>query len=131
MIYDRNNLLEASSNKQQLVTKSSTEAEVTAVHSKTNILESIRELYEELTGVDEPIIVYQDNKSAIHLMTYGTSESNKSRHMKGRYNYLSQLYNHRILAYIHKPTKDMRADLLTKPLFGRQFHELITELYHL
>jgi hypothetical protein len=131
LIYDRNNLLEASSNKQQLVTKSSTEAEVTAVHSKTNILEAMKELYSELTGINNPVIVYQDNKSAIHLMTNGTSESNKSRHMKGRYNYLSQLHEQRILRYLHKCTKEMKSDILTKPIFGKSFHDLVTELYHL
>ena len=110
--------------------KSSTDAEVSAVHSKTNILESMRELHIELTGVENPITIYQDNKSAIHLMTEGTTISNKAKHMKVRYFYVKEKVDENIFKLEYIPTKDMIADLLTKPLYGAQFDALIDKLFH-
>jgi hypothetical protein len=83
-----------------------------------------------LTGIEDPIIVYQDNKSAIHLMNEGTSVSNKAKHMKVRYFYVKEKVDDKILHLQYKSTKEMVADLLTKPLFGEQFAEFVAHIYN-
>jgi hypothetical protein len=110
--------------------KSSTDAEVSGVHNRVNSLESLRNLVIELTGIEDPIIVYQDNKSAIHLMNEGTSVSNKAKHMKVRYFYVKEKVDEKILTLQYKSTKEMIADLLTKPLFGEQFEEFVKYIYN-
>jgi hypothetical protein len=130
LIFDNRNLIDASSTKHQHMNKSSTDAEVSGVHNKVNALESLRNLAIDLTGIEDPIIVYQDNKSAIHLMNEGTSVSNKAKHMKVRYFYVKEKVDDKILHLQYKSTKEMVADLLTKPLFGEQFAEFVAHIYN-
>ena len=130
VMFDGRNLVDASSNKLQHMNKASTDAEVSAVHHKMNTIESLRELYYEITGVESPVVIYQDNKSAIHLMTQGTSISNKSKHMKVRYFYVKEKHDNGIVVISYMNTHEMIADILTKPLFGEKFDIFVKELYN-
>jgi rRNA-processing protein FCF1 len=130
VMFDGKNLIDASSNKLQHMNKASTDAEVSAVHHKMNTIETLRELYHEITGVESPVVIYQDNKSAIHLMTEGTSISNKSKHMKVRYFYVKEKHDNGIVIISYMNTHDMIADILTKPLFGEKFDTFVKDLYN-
>ena len=63
-------------------------------------------------------------------MNEGTSVSNKAKHMKVRYFYVKEKVDEKILTLQYKSTKEMIADLLTKPLFGEQFEEFVKYIYN-
>ena len=55
------------------------------------------------------------------LMNDGDSISNKSKHMRVRYFYIKEKIDESIIHLKYTKTNEMIADLLTKPLFGKQF----------
>ena len=117
LIFDEcGNLLYASSTKQKLMSKSSTDAEIIAVHSSMNSIEELRDLFNELNGEINPVCLYQDNLSAKFLMEHGDSSSDKSKHMKIRYFYIKEKVDETIINIEYRDTDRMWADLLTKPL---------------
>ena len=121
LIFDEcGNLLYASSTKQKLMSKSSTDAEIIAVHSSMNSIEEIRDLFNELNGEINPVCLYQDNLSAKFLMEHGDSSSDKSKHMKVRYFYIKEKVDETIINIQYRDTERMWADLLTKPLTQRK-----------
>lgn len=130
LIFDNTNILDGSSTKHQHMDKSSTGAEVSGVHLKMDTLESLRELYYELTEKLAPITVHQDNQSGMKLMTKGNSISNKSKHMRVRYFYVKEKIDDSIINLDYTPTNLMIADLLTKPLFGKQFRTFVQQIYN-
>jgi hypothetical protein len=130
LIFDNTSVLDGSSTKHQHMDKSSTGAEVSGVHLKMDTLESLRDLYYELTGKLVPITVHQDNQSGMKLMTKGNSISNKSKHMRVRYFYVKEKIDDSIINLNYTPTHLMIADLLTKPLFGKQFRTFVQQIYN-
>jgi hypothetical protein len=121
LIFDEcGNLLFASSVKQKMMGKSSTDAEIIAVHSTMNIIEEMKDLHEELNGSSAPVCLYQDNLSAKFLMENGDSSSDKSKHMKIRYFYIKEKVDESIINIQYKDTKRMWADLLTKPITNKK-----------
>ena len=122
LIFDEcGNLLYASSTKQKLMGKSSTDAEIIAVHSVMNSIEEIKDLFDELNGTKNgssneypPVCLYQDNQSAKFLMENGDSRSDKSKHMKVRYFYIKSKVDESIINIKYRDTNRMWADLLTK-----------------
>ena len=124
LIFDEcGNLLYASSTKQKLMGKSSTDAEIIAVHSVMNSIEEIKDLFDELNGTKDgtsdghpPVCLYQDNQSAKFLMENGDSKSDKSKHMKVRYFYIKSKVDESIINIKYRDTDRMWADILTKPI---------------
>ena len=128
LIFDEcGNLLFASSTKQKLMGKSSTDAEIIAVHSVMNTIETIKDLFDELNHTHNgssdpnlpPVCLYQDNQSAIFLMENGDSSSDKSKHMKVRYFYIKSKVDESIINIKYKDTDRMWADLLTKVISNK------------
>lgn len=72
----------------------------------------------------KPAIIYQDNKSTIQLMNNGRSNSEKTRHVNIRYFFLTDRIKMKEIEIEYKSTKEMLADVLTKPLQGEQFRTL-------
>ena len=130
LIFDNNNVIDGSSTKHQHMDKSSTGAEVSGVHLKLDLIESLRDLYHKLTGKLEPIIIHQDNQSGMKLMNDGDSISNKSKHMRVRYFYVKEKIDDSIILLHYTSTSQMLADLLTKPLFGKQFDTFVKQIYN-
>ena len=121
LIFDESgNLLFASSTKQKLMSKSSTDAEIIAVHSSMNIIEEMRDLFNDLNNSNEATCLYQDNLSAKFLMEHGDSSSDKSKHMKIRYFYIKEKVDDSIIRIEYRDTKRMWADLLTKPITNKK-----------
>ena len=79
---------------------------------------------------DTPVHIYEDNMAAIHLVSNGMSTSDWSRHIHIRNNYAGQFVENGQIKGIHCPTKDMIADILTKPLGVSQFLYLRDYLLH-
>ena len=86
--------LYAKSSKQKLVTWSSTEAELVAVHDAMAHSLNVQNIVKELTGVYKPIQLHQDNLSTIHLINSQEAVGQRSRHINIRY--FSILLSHSI-----------------------------------
>ena len=76
----------------------------------------------------EPATIYQDNKSTIQLINNGRSNSEKTRHVNIRYFFLTDRIKTNEIKIEYKSTKEMLADILTKPLQGEQFRALRNQL---
>ena len=112
----------ATSCRQKLGTKSSTEAELVGV---SDILPQViwTRYFLEAQGCDvSESIVYQDNQSAILLEKNGKASSSKrTRHINIRYFFVTDRVANGEVSIEYCPTKEMLADYFTKPLQGQQF----------
>ena len=109
------------STKQQIVTKSSTEAELVGLSDSANQAIHIQDFL-SLQGYKlGPIVVYQDNLSCMALLEQGRSGAERTRHISIRYFWLKERVDNSEMLIKHKGTKEMYANVLTKPLQGAQF----------
>jgi hypothetical protein len=122
-------VVDAKSSKQKLNSKSSTEAELIAVSDYLSKLIWTRNFLIEQGYTDiGPVILQQDNMSAIALAEKGYSTSDKTRHINVRYFFIKNYIESGQVIVIHHPTDSLLADLLTKPLVGNRFFILRTVL---
>ena len=68
-----------------------------------------------------PLIVYQDNLSCMALLARGRSDAERTRHVAIRYFWTKERVDMGEMRIVHKGTKEMYANVLTKPLQGSQF----------
>ena len=113
----------AMSTKQKLNSKSSTEAELIAVSDGLNQVLWTRNFIIEQGYSLNPAKVYQDNKSTIHLMKDGQSNSVKTRHIAIRFFFVKDRVESKEINISYQCTEEMIADLLTKPLQGTLFRK--------
>ena len=112
------------SSKQSIVTKSSTEAELVALSDSANQGLYLRNFLKDQGYKMGPIVIYQDNTSCMALVDRGRSGAERTRHIGIKYFWLSERVTRGEAEVGHKGTKEMYANLLTKPLQGAQFqHE--------
>jgi hypothetical protein len=112
------------SKKQDLVTKSSTEAELVAL---SNMLSQIIWLRDFLMGQGYdlgPAKIFEDNMSTIALAGRGSSNSSRTRHIAIRYFFVKDRMDGGEVVIEHLGTEDMLADALTKPLQGDLFRRM-------
>ena len=107
--------------KQQIVTKSSTEAELVALSDSTNQALHLRHFIIGQGHACGPVTVYQDNMSCMSLIERGRSAAERTRHIAIRYFWLKERVDQGEARVRHLGTKEMYANLLTKPLQGAQF----------
>jgi hypothetical protein len=62
-----------------------------------------------------PIVIHEDNKSAINL-AYSPQIPQKSQHIHVRYHFIRGLVASNIVRFVYTATTEMVADLLTKTL---------------
>jgi hypothetical protein len=112
------------STKQQIVTKSSTEAELVAA---SDMATDVFHLQSFMKGqgcrMEKPVIL-QDNQSTIKLLEKGRASSQRTRHLNVRFFWLTEKIDDGDLKIQYEPTKSMVADILTKPLGAEQFGKL-------
>jgi hypothetical protein len=122
----------STANKQKLVTRSSTEAEVVGVHDvMPQLIWTAHFLDGQGMKIDESIL-YQDNTSSILLEKNGRSSSTKrTRHMNIRYFFIKDQVDSKRVKIEHCPTGDMLADFFTKPLQGMQFQKLRDQMMNI
>ncbi len=109
------------STKQKIVTKSSTEAELVALSDSANVLIHMSNFLRAQGHTVAPAILYQDNKSAMALITKGRSTSDLTRHIALRYFWVSEKIRDCTFRLEFCPTLLMGANGLTKPTQGQQF----------
>ena len=118
----------ARSVKQKIVTKSSSEAEFVALSD-----EASRGLWcNYFLGAQgyntPPVVQMQDNMSAIAIANKGRATAQRTRHINIRYFWITDYIARGEMCLEHKPTHDMIADGLTKPLQGVDFLRMRTLL---
>jgi hypothetical protein len=101
------------SGKQKIVTRSSTEAELVGISDALSQILWTREFLLALDLTLGPATVFQDNKSTIFLANKGRSTSERSRHIKIRYFFVSHYIESKEIALEYLPTGLMVADILT------------------
>lgn len=119
----------AKSWKHKLVSRSSTEAELIALHDAVPEILWLRKLLHDLgyaalrseghTRSQGPTTVFQDNISTIFIGNKGMSNKGKTKHMDIRYFFIKEKIDSHELTLQHLPTDEMLADYLTKPLAGQ------------
>jgi hypothetical protein len=109
------------SSKQQIVTKSSTEAELVGLSDSANQALFIRNFLTLQGYRMAPVVIFQDNMSCMALLARGRSGGERTRHIAIRYFWVKDRVNRKEARIVHKGTAEMYANLLTKPLQGGQF----------
>ena len=114
----------AISKKGSLLALSSTEAEYIGLFEASKIIMWFRQILTEL-GFPQtsPTTLYEDNKSAIHIVNNG-NDKGRTKHMDIRYHLVRDLVKNHHISVCYKPTEDMIADILTKPLDVKHFKYL-------
>ena len=114
--------------KQRRITLSSTDGEYETLTEICKYIEWLRGLLEELDIYqDDPIEVYQDNKSTITLAT-GPGTFKRSKQNLIRYQYVKDLVKDGTIDIVWVPTENMLADILTKVLVGAHFRSQVEGL---
>ena len=112
------------SSKQKIVVKSSTEGELVALSDMCTIVIWIREFLLAQGERVPAARVYQDNQSTMAMIKSGVAQCERTRHISIRYYWVKDRVKLGDLDIVYKPTNEMLADLLTKPLQGEQFAKL-------
>ena len=117
-------ILNRSSRKQKLVSKSSTEAEFIGVSDYVNYSIWLKYFIEAQGYKVKRNNLYQDNQSAMRLEKNGKkSASNKTRHINIRHFFVQDRIEKGELDLVFCPTNEMLADFFTKPLQGAKFRK--------
>ena len=114
--------------KQKINTKSSTEAELVALSDSISMAIWCRNFLEAQGYKMPPASVFQDNQSTIAMVRAGKPTSDRTRHVNIRFFFVADREKSGEIAISYMPTKDMLADVLTKPLQGELFLKLRKEL---
>ena len=117
--------------KQKLVARSSTESELVALDEGCLHLLWFRLILEFLGYPQQPAVIAQDNKSTIVVCESGHSRSGRIKHMSIRFFFIKSLIDSGKIRLKYVPTRDMIADILTKPLVGSMFSILRDKLLNM
>ena len=112
----------ATSRRQRINTRSSTEAELVGINDVLSQVLWTRYFMQSQGYAVHPTKLYQDNMSTILLSKNGKASSSKrTRHIDIRYFFITDRVASKEIEIIYCPSGDMHADLLTKPLQGSLF----------
>ena len=118
----------AKSVKQKINTKSSTEAELVGLSDGLSLVIWARNFLESQGYKMPSATVFQDNMSTIAMLKNGRPTSDRTRHVNIRFFFACDKEASGEINIEYKPTKEMLADILTKPLQGELFVQLRNEL---
>ena len=114
----------AISRKQELVTKSSTEAELVAISDMSNNILWLRQMLEQMGYVQPATRILEDNVSTIALLTNRVTHRQSTRHVNMRYFFVRDRIRTGEIVVEHVPGILQVADMMTKPLEGTQLRRL-------
>lgn len=104
------------SRKQRVVATSSAESEYIALSEAAKEAYYLRYLLKELCYQnDDPTVIYSDSQSAQQMAKFGGHHS-RTKHIDYKYHFIRQAVEEKAIDIHYKPTSDMIADVLTKPL---------------
>lgn len=111
----------AKTQKQKIVSKSSTEAELICATDMAS-LGTVAKEFLQSQGYDiGPVELHQDNTSTISMILNGRSMNARSRHINIRYFFLKERVENGEFDVVHTKSARMTADILSKPLQGALF----------
>jgi transposase InsO family protein len=116
--------------RQKTVAMSSAEAEYMAASDAVKEILYLRQILSQL-GVEqiEPTTLLMDNQGA-EDMTHNPAYHDRSKHIDIRYHFIRERVDDGTIQPKHVSSKDMKADIMTKPL-SRQLHKQFTALLRL
>ena len=114
-------ILDSSSKRQGIVTKSSTEAELVGASDELGKGFHMRRFILNQGHDIGPVTLYQDNLSTMALIDKGKSTSGRTRHVDIRYFWIKERIESGEVIVKHMGTTKMIADAMTKPLQGSEF----------
>jgi hypothetical protein len=106
----------AKSSSQKINTKSSTEAELIGLSDSASQVIWSRNFLAAQGYEMGPAKIWQDNMSTIAMIKNGRPNSDRTRHIDIRYFWLTDRVAIGEIVIDYKPTADMIADILTKPI---------------
>lgn len=115
--------------KQKIVTTSSTEAELVALSEGVMYVIWVRHWLESFGHCLEPTTVYQDNMSVLQLLSGPRHQRQRTKHLHVRYFFVRDRVDMKQLNLCYMPTRQMLADVMTKPVTGALFQELTAKLF--
>jgi hypothetical protein len=115
------------SSKQKVVARSSTEAELIALSDLSGEAIWLKRLLEAQGYEVGTVRIFQDNKSVLALIKKRNFRG-RTKHLDTKYFGICELIKEGIISVEYCDTRNMLADLLTKPLIGEQFRKLKTRL---
>lgn len=107
-------LIAASSSKQKMVARSSYESELIGVYDKYPLAKWALSAVKEWGYESGPIVLYQDNQSAMHSMQHGPAAHSNSSHLRKRLFWIQQELEEDHAETRYKESELMLADPLTK-----------------
>jgi hypothetical protein len=112
------------SKKSKCVSLSSTEAEYVAIADACKDVQWYHQLQSELGfKSSQPTQLYEDNQSTIAILQNG-NDKGRTKHIDIRHHYIRNMLANKEIAINYLPTKDMIADILTKPLNATDYQRL-------
>ena len=115
--------------KHKMNVASSTESELVSIADVLGMILWCKYFMEAQGYTIESNLLYQDNKSTILLAKNGRMSAGKnSRHIKNRFFLITDKVAQGDLSIQHKGTKDMWADVNTKPVQGLLFRKFRHEM---
>ncbi len=116
------------SGKQTIITKSSFEAELIALSDMASMVLWISLFLRSLGFKADVPTIYQDNTSTMSVATNGLTNNSKTKHIDIRHLWIREVLADNQLRLVYKPTDEMLADGMTKPLIGEKFYAFVKGL---
>jgi len=116
------------SKKQKVVTSSSFESEFVCLFNSLFYVMELRNFLREI-GECPKVIIYEDNAAVLAVIKNGTGCNGTSKHMNVKIGYVKQVIEENNFEIKYLDTKNMIADILTKPIVGKSFLELRERLF--
>ncbi|MFN9981749.1 MAG: Ty1/Copia family ribonuclease HI, partial [bacterium] len=101
--------------KQPVVAKSVGEAELIAHNKVGDLIEWDSEMLDELGYPQDKVPMLVDSTCAMQLLKQGTGSFKRAKHIKVQYFWLKDLIEKGLIEFVYTPTKELVADILTKP----------------
>ena len=119
----------ATSSKQKLVTRSSFECKLVGLGTMSQWATWYRNflIAQHIIKEYHAVQIWQDNQSTILAALRGNNYSRRTKHIDIRYFEVKDLVDLGKLVITYKPTGEMLADIMTKPLQGGYIRRLVRE----
>ena len=109
---------------QTLTTLCTPEAELVTMCEAVVIALGCKNFYESIEVTVPPIQLMEDNKTTIDYANFGGPIHTRTRYIAVKYYFVKQHVDSGEVTIIYCPTREMLADLMTKPVTGALFVEL-------
>jgi hypothetical protein len=114
--------------KQSWTVLSACEAELVASCRVGTFVEWAKQFMEELGFEQGTIIMYHDSTCAMAMLAQGTGSFKRAKHIKVRYFWVRDLVDQGVVELKYRQSKELVADMLTKPVVGAHFWYLLKKL---